>query len=116
MVQLIEKNILLCGFAERSTVLQKDLAEGIAFLTPKQESVGFDLVFLDPPYGTPLAMRVLESLASGNFLDAKGVVVLEDAAGAQYPQALGSLVCFDQRRYGEAGFWLYRHMEAECND
>ena len=97
-------------------MFHKDLARGLGFLTTKQPVGGFDLVFLDPPYGGALAMPALESLANGNFLAAKGIVVLEDAAEAQYPQTLGPLVCFDRRRYGEAGFWLYQHLEAGCNE
>lgn len=111
VIELIEKNIALCGFAERATVVHKDLARGLAFLKPKQPAEKFDLVFLDPPYGKGLAQQSLESLAAGDFLAAKGIVVLEDAATAQYPEIMGPLACFDRRRYGEAGFWLYQHTE-----
>ncbi|MHB8150591.1 MAG: 16S rRNA (guanine(966)-N(2))-methyltransferase RsmD [Desulfobulbia bacterium] len=109
VVDLIEKNIALCGFGERATVLQRDLVRGLAFLAPLKPVGGFDLVFLDPPYSGTLAQRVLALLAEGNFLGAEGIVVLEDAAAAQYPKTVGPLTCFDQRRYGEAGFWLYQH-------
>ena len=109
VIALIDRNIALCNFAERATVLQRDLTRGLAFLTAMQPAGGFDLVFLDPPYGSTLALNSLESLANGNFLAAKGIVVLEDAAEAQYPEIMGSLACFDRRRYGEAGFWLYQH-------
>ena len=116
VTELINRNIALCGFEERATVLHRDLAKGLAFLKAKQPADGFNLVFLDPPYGSTLALTGLESLAGGNFLAAKGIVVLEDAAEVQYPKTLGPLVCFDQRRYGEAGFWLYQLTEAGCND
>ncbi len=109
VTELVGRNIALCGFVERAVVLHRDLARGLAFLAAMQPAGGFDLVFLDPPYGSTLALRGLESLAGGSFLAAKGIVVVEDAAEAQYPQTLGPLVCFDRRRYGEAGFWLYQH-------
>ncbi|MCX5876727.1 MAG: 16S rRNA (guanine(966)-N(2))-methyltransferase RsmD [Deltaproteobacteria bacterium] len=111
VIELIGRNIALCGFAERATVLQRDLARGLVFLKAMQPADGFDLVFLDPPYGSRLALKSLESLASGNCLAAKAIVVLEDAAEVQYPENMGPLACFDQRRYGEAGFWLYQHTE-----
>ena len=109
VVELIERNVALCGFGERATVFHKDLARRLAFLAAQQPAGGFDLVFLDPPYGGKLALMILESLAGGNLLAAKGIVVLEDATEVQYPQTVGPLACFDQRRYGEAGFWLYQH-------
>jgi len=116
VTELVARNIELCGFAERATVLHKDLARGLAFLAPLQPAGGFDLIFLDPPYGSSLALQVLEALAGGNLLAAGGVVVLEDAAQGQYPETLGPLACFDRRRYGEAGFWLYRHKGTGCHD
>ncbi|MDG4476570.1 16S rRNA (guanine(966)-N(2))-methyltransferase RsmD [Thiovibrio frasassiensis] len=116
VTELIERNVALCAFTDRATVLQRDLGRGLDFLAAKQPVNGFDLVFLDPPYGSILALRVLECLAAGSFLGAKAIVVLEDAAEAQYPQTLGVLTCFDRRRYGEAGFWLYHHTEAGSND
>lgn len=109
VTELIERNIELCGFAERATVLRHDLSSGFAFLSAQQPAGGFNLVFLDPPYGSALAQRGLESLAGGNFLAAKAIVVLEDAAEAQCPEIMGPLACFDRRRYGEAGFWLYQN-------
>ena len=116
VTELIARNIGLCGFAGRATVLHRDLARGLAFLAPIQPTGGFDLVFLDPPYGGSLALQLLGSLADGNFLAAGGIVVLEDAAQGQYPESMGPLACFDRRRYGEAGFWLYQHKRAGCHD
>jgi len=40
-------------------------------------------------------------------------VILEDRAGEECPEQAGNLLCFDRRRYGEAGFWLYGMEEAE---
>jgi 16S rRNA (guanine966-N2)-methyltransferase len=108
VAELIGKNIALCGFSDRATVLNKDLTRGLAFLAAMNPSIEFDLIFLDPPYGSTLALQGLESLAAGSFLAAKAIVVLEDTAEAQYPELVGPLACFDQRRYGEAGFWLYQ--------
>lgn len=109
VIELISRNITLCGFSERTTVLQRDLAKGLDFLRKMQPAKEFDLVFLDPPYGGSLALRGIEWLFQGNFLASSAIVVLEDRAEALYPEALGPLSCIDQRRYGEAGFWLYQH-------
>lgn len=117
VTELIGKNIALCGFSDRAMVFNKDLTRGLAFLTAIQPSIEFELIFLDPPYGSPLALRTLESLAADSFLAAKAIVVLEDAAEAQYPELVGPLACFDQRRYGEAGFWLYQQPDkGKCHE
>lgn len=114
--ELIGKNIALCGFSDRAMVFNKDLTRGLAFLTAIQPSIKFELIFLDPPYEGSFVLRTLESLAGGSFLAAKAIVVVEDAVAAQHPEIVGPLACFDKRRYGDAGFWLYQHNKAGCND
>jgi 16S rRNA (guanine966-N2)-methyltransferase len=101
---LIHENVRLCGFAEKARVLQRDLDKGLSFLGED----AFSLVFLDPPYGTSLASRLLAELATGQHLTAGGQVVAEDAAGERLPETCGQLQLTDQRRYGDTGFWFYR--------
>ena len=115
-VELIEKNAVACGFVGRATVLRRDLAAGLAFLAAVAPAGGFDLVLLDPPYGEKIGQRLLESLADKDILSPAAVVVLEDRAKEECPARIGSLLCFDRRRYGEAGFWLYRTLEAEDHE
>jgi 16S rRNA (guanine966-N2)-methyltransferase len=109
-VDLIRENIAICGFADRSLLLQRDLANGLGFLAelPVQE---FSLVFLDPPYTTGMAVRLLGALGTGEHLAVPALVVAEDAPDAQLPKASGTLRLTDQRRYGDTGFWLYRRGE-----
>ncbi|MGV1098799.1 16S rRNA (guanine(966)-N(2))-methyltransferase RsmD [Thiovibrio sp. JS02] len=116
VVGLIGKNIALCGFSERALVLRRDLRKGLAFLALGLAPAGFDLVFLDPPYGKKLGHELLAALSGGEHLAAEAIVVVEDGAGEQYPDQAGSLCCYDRRRYGEACFWLYRTQEAEISE
>jgi 16S rRNA (guanine966-N2)-methyltransferase len=102
---LIRENIDLCGFAEKARILQWDLDKGLAFL---EGQPAFSLVFLDPPYGTNLAPRLLAELATGCHLAANSLVVAEDAAGERLPETSGRLQLADRRRYGDTGFWFYR--------
>jgi 16S rRNA (guanine966-N2)-methyltransferase len=115
-VELIERNVAACGFAGQVAVLRRDLTTGLAFLAAMTPAGGFDLVLLDPPYGEKIGQRLLESLAGNDRLSPAAVVVLEDRAREECPDRIGSLLCFDRRRYGEAGFWLYRTMETEDHE
>lgn len=109
-MELIRENIGLCGFADRSLSLQRDLAKGAVFGAelPMQE---FSLVFLDPPYATGMAARLVAALGTGEHLAARALVVAEDALGENFPAESGTLRLIDQRRYGDTGFWLYRRCE-----
>ncbi len=107
-LQIIGKNIALCEFADRATVLQRDLSRGLDFLAKKLPGTVFSLVFVDPPYRKGLSERMLEELAAAGFLTAGALVVVEDDAGVTLPSRVGELVLEDQRHYGDTGFWLYR--------
>lgn len=59
---------------------------------------GYDLVFLDPPYGMGLGERALASLAAGGWLSPSALIVWEEGKAQAAPAGFESL---DQRRYGD---------------
>jgi len=111
-VSLITRNIALCGFADRTTVLCRDLSRAFVFLRECMPPAGFTLVFVDPPYGHGDGTGVIARLDETEIIAMNGLVVFEHPAGSLLPEAVGSLQLFDQRRYGEAGFKFYRCLEA----
>jgi len=110
-VNLITRNIALCGFADRATVLRRDLTRDFVFLRECMPLAGFTLVFVDPPYREGGGTVVLEAFAGADIVAANGLVVFEHKAGSRLPEAVSSLRLVDQRRYGEAGFEFYRCRE-----
>lgn len=115
-VGLIQKNIDICGFSDKSLLIKKDLSKGLFFLKGLLPKAVFSLVFLDPPYGKGLALKILTELASGLFLKPEAIVVAEESFDAELPAKLGCLLLFDKRCYGEAGFWFYKHHIAHDNE
>jgi len=107
-LEIVRRNIALCGFADRALVLKRDLARGLAPLRQAAPPTGFDLVFLDPPYGQGLGQQVLAELADSGLVAPAGLVVAEEASGAVFADRYGGLVLRDHRRYGDTGFWLFR--------
>ena len=59
---------------------------------------GYDLVFLDPPYGKGLGERALASATAGGWLAPGAVVVWEEGSPPVPPEGFEML---DQRRYGD---------------
>jgi 16S rRNA (guanine966-N2)-methyltransferase len=112
---LIKKNIDLCGFSDKSFIIKKDLAKSLSFLEKILPDKKFSLIFVDPPYRKTLSLKMLEELSSGIFLTSSGIVVAEDDADNELPETVGSLVLFDQRKYGETGFWFYRHRNTDIH-
>ena len=107
-LQLIKKNLTLCGFSDRALVLKYDLSKGGAFAKCLSGAHVFDLVFIDPPYNRQLAEDIIETLGSSEILNAGAIVVVEEFHKAALPDAVGRLNMFDQRRYGDTAFRFYK--------
>ncbi|NHF73776.1 16S rRNA (guanine(966)-N(2))-methyltransferase RsmD [Paracoccus xiamenensis] len=59
---------------------------------------GYDLIFMDPPYGKTLGEAALQSAIDGGWLTDSAVVIWEDSAPPTLPPGFDLL---DQRRYGD---------------
>lgn len=99
----IRGNLADLGLADRATVLAQDAVSACVRHRPKPP---WRLVFVDPPYASDLATRAVlaippESLAPG------AVIVIEHDRRNTPPDALGSLLRTDQRRYGDTMISFY---------
>lgn len=108
---LIGKNIELCGFSERSRVVRRDLTKGLSFLEQTAPTAGYDLIFIDPPYGKELASKALADLNRLAVVAQGGLVIAEEESGAVFAERCQNFRLCDQRRYGDTGFWLFRPEE-----
>ncbi len=72
----------------------------------------YDLVFADPPYGTGLGERALESALDGGWVAEDAVVVLEERADTDVPLPV-CLTMIDTRRYGDSEIRILRRMRDE---
>ena len=112
-VQLIEKNIELCGFSDRSLILKRDLSKGLYFLAKQLPETKFSVIFIDPPYRKGLSSTMLHEIGKTNLLSLDVLVVAEEDALLQLPSKVTALWLVDQRRYGETGLWFYRRTRLE---
>ncbi|MFV0408563.1 MAG: 16S rRNA (guanine(966)-N(2))-methyltransferase RsmD [Paracoccus sp. (in: a-proteobacteria)] len=59
---------------------------------------GYDLIFMDPPYGKALGEQALQSAREGGWLAPGAVVIWEESAPPALPAGFDLL---DQRQYGD---------------
>lgn len=71
---------------------------------------GFDLIFLDPPYGKGLGEACLASCIEGGWIAPGALVVWEEGATPLPPEGFGML---DQRKYGDTLVTILRAPDAE---
>lgn len=107
-LDLVQKNIQLCGFSDRARIVKRDLTKGLSFLQEMLPTGGFSLIFADPPYLSGLGQTLLGEMREIGLVASEGLIVFEDAASEILPEKIGGLSLGDQRRYGDTGFWLYR--------
>jgi 16S rRNA (guanine(966)-N(2))-methyltransferase RsmD len=98
--EVIRGNLVTTRLAPLATVLRMDCLKALDGLE-REEGETFDLIFLDPPYGTGLAQQALERLARWRRLGADPVAVCEHANHDQLAEAYGSLALRRRERYGE---------------
>jgi 16S rRNA (guanine966-N2)-methyltransferase len=87
---------------DRATVLAGDSVVLAARHVPPRP---YQLVFLDPPYRSDLAVRAATVL---QHLSDDAIVVIEHDRRNAPPETLGSLLRTDERRYGDTLVSFYR--------
>ena len=94
---VIRDNIETIGVTGQTKVFRRD-ATHLGDM-PKGAPGPFDLVFLDPPYGTGLAKLAIASALSGGWLAPGAQIVIE--CGADEDLSLDSLTLISERIYGD---------------
>lgn len=108
-IQLVKRNLDVCGLSDRATVLRRDLMKGPSFLRKIMPVGGFDLVFVDPPYRRGISVKILRYLGKYQLLSKDGLLVAEEAADIELPDDVEGLQQSDRRVYGDTAICFYRN-------
>lgn len=112
-LDLIRRNLSLCGFSERAKVIRADIRTSPKSLNRVLKYGPFNLIFADPPYSQGLGKKALEWVAETDVLVSGGWMVVEEFKGEEFPYTImsgseSSLQLMDSRRYGQTELWFYR--------
>ena len=99
---VIRDNLAHTGLADKAKVTQGDY---LAFLTGCREK--FDLIFLDPPYGSGMLEKALAAIAKIDIATENGIIVCESAAEAALPELPAPYRMGRDYRYGKIKITLY---------
>jgi 16S rRNA (guanine966-N2)-methyltransferase len=92
----IRRNIEALGLTGVTKIFRRDATD----LGPAGRNGGSTLAFLDPPYCQGLAERALASAATGGWLAAGAVTVIEERKGTPVALPTG-FALLDQRTWGD---------------
>lgn len=102
---LIRENIRLTRSKASTRLVMRD-----ATRLPVWDGAGFDLVFLDPPYGKGMGERALATAVAGRWIAPGALIVWEENAPQLAPEGFALL---DQRKYGDTHVTF---LERDAND
>ena len=91
------------GGAAKGSILEMGAARFLR--TP---AAPFDVAFLDPPFGTNALAEYIPLLDAGNWLNAGGLVYLENERSAGVPVLPGHWELLKSKSAGEVGYHLVR--------
>ena len=100
-IKLINENLKLCGFSASASVFRRD---ALIYL---ERCDTFDLIFLDPPYDTPLAGRALEKIFEFDKLNANGIIICETRVDWGSPAVCPPYFIHKAYKYGEVKITRY---------
>jgi 16S rRNA (guanine966-N2)-methyltransferase len=100
---LLRANVEALGLGGVTRIFRRDATR----LGPAHPLEPFSLVFLDPPYGKGLAEKALSSAREGGWLAQDALVVVEEAANAEFKAPPG-LEELERRRYDDTEFVFLR--------
>jgi 16S rRNA (guanine966-N2)-methyltransferase len=99
----LRTNLANLELAERATIVAGD---AVAF-AGRPAAAPWQLVFVDPPYASDLAVRAVAAIPPAN-LATDAVVVIEHDRRHVPPDAIGAVTRTDERRYGDTLISFYR--------
>jgi len=102
---VLRRNLETLDLMGRSRVQSLPVAAALKKLTARKEQFG--LVFLDPPYGSGLALATLEALGPAALLLQPAWVVAECSRREILPEIINALERFEMRRYGDTQVAFY---------
>ena len=105
-LESLRANLAELNLTARARVLAGDVILTLERLASYGER--FECVLLDPPYAGDLGVRVVETLAPGLIFCDNAVLVVQAFHKSEFPERIGVLSRFWQRRYGESRLTVYR--------
>ena len=111
-----EANLLKTRLKDRAVVLHMPVSQALVKLQKQRQR--FDIVFMDPPYGSEELILSLDFISKWDFLAKKGIVVVECSLDAKLPDIIeeAKLAIYRRKEYSQMQFVFYKRCEKKGRD
>lgn len=107
-VETVKHNLKATGLSEKAEVYRNEAGRAIKALSKRK--IGFQLVFLDPPYRMKHMDDLLLTMLEKGLISPQGKVVIEHDAENSYADQIGEqLIQIKKAIYGDTAVTLYAH-------
>lgn len=107
--QYIKKNLQRYHLMHRARVYNLD---ALAFLrNPPKDIRRYDLIFLDPPYGSAILKKALPMVASSDMINVCNLVIVEHHHKLTLEEKIADLQFVRKRCYGDTALSFYAKAE-----
>jgi len=107
-VKLVKGNLKKMDFEQPVSVVRGD---ALSFIKSSKEH--FDVIFLDPPYETPLIDKSLQKIIEFDILNENGIIICETKKEARLPEAPEPYRSGREYRYGKIKISLFTRASVE---
>lgn len=105
-VEVIKKNLQKTDLQNSAEVVNTN---SLRFLDYNNEP--FDIIFLDPPYGSELVEKALEKISKN--IKKTSLIICETSENCKLPLEIGNLVLDRNYRYGKIKVDIYCHRDVK---
>ena len=102
---VIKENVKTCGFSEEISVITGDYSD---FLKKKNK---FDIIFLDPPYGSEAMDKALAQIRLFDILSKRGIIVCETEALSKIDGFPETEYSMREYKYGRVKLTIIRSLK-----
>lgn len=104
-IKIIKENLIHTELGERANIMKIDALRSINVFANK--GILFDYIFMDPPYGKDLIIKMLERVWEKSILNKQGIIILEHEKELILEDKVYGFTKLDYRDYGNKSLTFY---------
>lgn len=106
VIKVLKQNINNLNIKDKSTIIHSDWKKSLNDFS--NQSLKFDLIFVDPPYDYDVYEKILDKVSSLNLLNKDGLIILEHH-NLKFKENYNNLTLYKERKYGNKSVNIYKN-------
>jgi len=120
-IQTLKKNVYLLSAQNDVAIMKRDVLATLKNYQKIEEKITekFNIIFLDPPFPSLLAGKVVEMLSNFPLLKNDSIIIAEHSTSEKLPQEIvgkNTLKKIKEKKYGKIAVTYYKVLAQESNN